>query len=285
MDKINPVLSKELLQRFRGGKGWLILLLYLLVIGALCLGFIYLRLRNSPGYFQPWSSKETFITLCLSQLALLAFITPGLTAGTISGEREKQTLNVLLTTRLTPSGIIMSKMMSSSAFTVLLLVASLPLYNIVFLYGGIAPSQVLGVFGFYLITMFLFATIGITCSCLFKKTGISTVTSYGIVFALTAGTGMLAAFIHEIVRRPQPGLDILPQYVPLYEQLLWDINPIVVIMRILGEGGPGPERPLFLPYWGIYTLVYIIVGAALLYWSARLINPTIKKYKPKYKFR
>ncbi|KUK82920.1 MAG: putative membrane protein, partial [Pelotomaculum thermopropionicum] len=140
--EINPVLLKELRQRFRSGKTFWLLTLYLLVVGAFILGFMYLNWRNSPGMFQPNRSREFFMLLSATQLFLLAFVTPGLTAGVISGEREKQTLNVLLTTRLTPWQIIWSKLASASAFMVLLVFATLPLYSIIFLYGGIAPEQV-----------------------------------------------------------------------------------------------------------------------------------------------
>jgi ABC-type Na+ efflux pump permease subunit len=75
--------------------------------------------------FQPWRSMEIFVFLIVTQLMLLAFITSGLTASTIRAEREKQTLNVLLTTDLTSGGIIASKMLSAFSFTMLLIVGTL----------------------------------------------------------------------------------------------------------------------------------------------------------------
>lgn len=276
MAEINPVLLKELRQRFRSGKTSWLLALYLLVIGTFVLGFMYLNWRHSPGIFQPNRSRELFIMLSVTQLVLLAFVTPGLTAGVISGERERQTLNVLLTTRLTTWQIIWSKLVSSSAFVVLLVISTLPLYSIVFLYGGIAPGQVLGVFGFYLVTMFLFGCIGVACSSFFKRTGVSTITAYGLAFALSAGTGFLTVFLYEMGRFQHQG-----NWSPVTwtgftagaVQFLQDINPVFVLMRILGERGPETGVSLGLPYWGIYTVFYLVVGALLLYWSARLLSP------------
>ncbi|GBF34616.1 hypothetical protein DCCM_3735 [Desulfocucumis palustris] len=270
---VNPVLLKELRQRFRTVKSPLLVSLYLLVIGALVLGFIYLRWRDMPGYYRPDTSREIFIILSMVQLFLVGFVTPGLTAGAISGERERQTLNVLLTTRLTTRGIIVSKMLSSISFMVLLVLATLPLYNIVFLYGGISPSQVLGVFGFYMVTVFLFAAVGVACSTYFKRTGVSTVTSYGIVFILGLGTLLLGGFIYEVLRVPGPG----PYQTPLITQFLLDINPVVVMMRILGENGFGPERNIGLPYWAVYILFYVIAGLLLLLWSSSKLNPSRNK--------
>lgn len=274
MFKSNPVLKKELRQRFRSFKGPLILFLYLLVIGGFILGFIYLNWRYQPMTFDPGRSREIFTILSVVQLVLLGFVTPGLTAGTISGERERQTLNVLLTTELSPTAIVIGKMISSCSFTLLLIIATVPLYSLVFLFGGVSPTQLWGVFGFYLVTMFLFGAVGMACSTFFKRTGVSTITSYGIVAFLGGGTAFLAAFIYEFLRNPEmPG----PEVVPFSVQFLFDINPFVVLMRILNEGSPiSNEAEWMLPYWGVYTTFYVCIGILLLIWSGRKLNPLRK---------
>ncbi|NLI11264.1 MAG: ABC transporter permease [Peptococcaceae bacterium] len=277
MREINPVLLKELRQRFRTQKTSWLLALYLLVIGAFVLGFMYLNWRHSPGIFQPSRSRELFMMLSVTQLVLLAFVTPGLTAGVISGERERQTLNILLTTRLTARQIVWSKLVSSSAFVVLLVVATLPLYSIVFLYGGVAPGQVLGVFGSHLVTMFLFGSIGVACSSFFKRTGVSTVTAYGLAFALSAGTGFLAVFLYQMDRfQHQEAWNPAAWssgFIAGAVEFLQNINPVFVLMKILGQGGIDTGVSLGLPYWGIYTVFYLALGVLLLYWSARLLSP------------
>ncbi|WP_031516331.1 ABC transporter permease [Desulfofalx alkaliphila] len=270
----NPVLLKELRQRFRTIKTPAIIFLYLLVIGSFTLGIIYLNDLHSGHVFDPYHSKEIFIILSVSQLILLGFVTPGLTAGTISGERERQTLNVLLTTQLSPMSIVVGKMISSCAFTLLLVLSTLPLYSIVFIYGGVAPAQLLGVFGFYLVTMFLFAAIGIACSTYFKRTGISTVTAYGFTAFLGAGTAFLGAFIYDVTRR---NVFPRPEDIPLSVQFLFDINPVIMLIRLLGEGPPfGSDVQWVLPYWLIYIIFYLGMGLLLLIWSGRILNPLRK---------
>ena len=272
MTELNPVLGKELRQRFRFWQSAITLSLYLVVVGVFTLGFVYLSWQGEGVLFQPCRSMEIFIIFSVTQLMLLAFVTPGLTASTISSEREKQTLNVLLTTDLTPCGIIVSKMLAACSFTLLLIVATLPLYAMVFLYGGIAPGQVLGVFGYYLVTMFLFASVGMICSTWFRRTGASTVTAYGLIFALGGGTGILAAFIHQLNR--MSGQLTGQEPVSLSVQLLQNINPLLVLIRILGEDAVmGVERVMFLPYWGVYIGFCLVVGTGLLLWSSRLLNP------------
>lgn len=274
MRECNPVLLKELRQRFRSYRSPLVVLLYLMVLGGFSLGFIYLNWRNAPAYFQPGSSKEIFTVLSMAQLGLLAFVVPGLTAGVISGERERQTLNVLLTTELSPFSIVTSKMASACSFTALLLFATLPLYSLVFMYGGMSPTQILGIFGFYLVSMLLYAAIGISCSTYFKRTGVSTVTAYGIVFFLVVGTGFLAAFLYELYQSQARQAMFDLQQTPLVVMLLQDCNPVIVMMRILGENAViGPGREMWLPYWGTYTLVALVISVVLILWSGWKLNP------------
>ena len=154
---INPVLNKEFKLRFRSLKTFIGLLAYLLAIALIVVGFILLMTEfRGSSYFRPEQSRELFVMLSFIQLALILFITPGLTAGVISGEREKQTLNILLTTVQSSTSIILSKLFSSFLYLLLLIVASLPLYSMVFLFGGVAPATLLAVFGLYVFTIIVF---------------------------------------------------------------------------------------------------------------------------------
>ncbi|MBO1914210.1 hypothetical protein J4G37_56505, partial [Microvirga sp. 3-52] len=71
---------------------------------------------NQTAYFTPDESFFLFTLLSFIQLGLVLFISPGLTAGVISTEREKQTLPILLTTSQSSFQIILGKLLSSIAF-------------------------------------------------------------------------------------------------------------------------------------------------------------------------
>ncbi|MDV2887810.1 ABC transporter permease, partial [Alkalihalophilus pseudofirmus] len=92
---------------------------------------------------------------------------------------EKQTLNILLTTNQSSASIIFGKLISSVSFLLLMIFASMPIYSIVFLYGGISPGQVLVVLGYYIFTILVFGSIGIFFSTLVRKTIIAMITTYG----------------------------------------------------------------------------------------------------------
>ncbi|MGE5703128.1 MAG: ABC transporter permease, partial [Clostridia bacterium] len=158
----NPLIVKEMRERFRSKKSFWILGLYLFVMGAILLGFIYvdqLEKRVTPGENRNW-----FILIAAVQYGMICFLAPALSAGTISGERERQTLHVLLTTQLTPLSIVVSKLFTSLAFMSVLILASLPLYSFVFLFGGISPQQLATLVLFFAVNMLFFGSVGLFCS-------------------------------------------------------------------------------------------------------------------------
>jgi ABC-2 type transport system permease protein len=267
----NPLIVKEVKERFRSMKTVWILCSYLFVMGAVFLGFIYIETANRLT-FRPGENMELFIALSVIQLGMIGFITPALSAGTISGERERQTLNLLLTTHLSPLSIVTSKLITSLAFIMLLLLASLPLYSFVFLYGGISPKQLLSLFLFFGVNVVFFGSLGLFCSAWIKRTGVATITAYGFTFFIGVGTGLLAIFIHELYSTYVPGQraeDLLGF------QIFMSLNPGIVLLQILMGEGKGPIDAEFNP-WLVFSAVYSVLSVLFILASGAILNPLRK---------
>ncbi len=217
----NPLLLKELRQRMRSGRTVLALSLYLLVIGAVAFVFMYVNVQGQTLLLQPTRTAELFTFLSYLQLALISFVTPGIAAGVISGERERQTLPVLLTTPLSPVSIIFTKWVTSISFLTLLIIMTLPLYSIVFLFGGVVPSQVLAVFGLQFIALGAIASISIFWSTWVQRTGWSTVLSYATVALIFLGC-TVAGYLFDNVAVHNPD-EAIWSYLG---GLSYSINPI-----------------------------------------------------------
>jgi ABC-2 type transport system permease protein len=274
---VNPVLNKEFKLRFRTFKSFLGILFYLLALAILIIGFVFIEsMNNSQGYFKPDQSREMFMILSVLQLALILFITPGLTAGVISSERERQTLNIMLTTTQSSTSIILSKLISSISFLLLLIIASLPLYSIVFLFGGISPGQLLTMIGFYTFTIITFGSIGVLFSTLIRKTIVSMVTTYGVTLFLAGGTAFLTLILMQLDRgfyNPTGGNNPFPYFTAM-------LNPPIVLLgtfqpEIIKEiqRGTGIEFPLWISFLISYTVIFL--GALLL--SIKMLRPNMKK--------
>ncbi|MEY8751046.1 ABC transporter permease [Alkalicoccobacillus gibsonii] len=272
----NPVLTKEIKLRFRSFKSYLGIAIYLIVLGLLVLGYMGAYMSFDTNHaFQPSESRGIFLVLCLFQLALFIFVTPGLTAGVISSERERQTLPILLTTAQSSSVIIISKMIASLAYLLLYLIASLPLYTMVFLYGGVSPALLLSSIGLFILTMITIAAIGIWTSTFFQKTIVSMVTSYGIAFFLTGGfaivTLMMSIFGEEYTidgaSFPWP-LILASINIPIMLYGLFDQSPIIVLQEYAGWK---------LSPWWFFVSFYVLLISLLLFTSIRRLRPRMKK--------
>lgn len=274
----NPVLIKELKLRFRNLKSFTGILFYLIAMSIFVFGFIFLATSlTGSGFFRPDESFMLFSIMTYIQLGLILFITPALTAGTISSEREKQTLNILLTTSQTSFQIIFGKMTSSIAFLLLMIVSGLPIYSLVFLYGGVSPSQLLYIFLFYLLTLLAIASMGVMLSTLIRKTIVAIIATYGAMIFIT---GVTAFFLLISVQVSQMGT-AAPSMSPIAH--FWaTINPPAVMLTLLQ---PPMEEQLQsltmvpIPLWIGYTIFYIFLSAACIFLSVKRLRVNMNKYK------
>jgi len=275
---INPVLLKELKVRMRGWKAAGIIAAYLLILSLVALFIMYNAFMNPYSTtIDPQVSIGAYTGLAIIQFILIMFIVPALTAGAISGEREKQTLDLVLCTRLRPISIITGKLFASTSQTLLLIIASLPLFSMVFMFGGISIKEILQLFGFYIVTAVAVGCIGIFYSACLRRTTAATVLTYGTVAFLAFGTIFIGVFYVDILYKANYK-DFLP---------IFYANPIVGFSSLLAgqfgyyRGGMGILPGLFLsgntaksidPWLG-NVIFDIVFSAVLLVLSAIRINP------------
>jgi ABC-type transport system involved in multi-copper enzyme maturation permease subunit len=184
----NPIVSKELRSRMRGWHSVALLTGYLCVIGGL--GWIvYDADIGSSGNIVGLGSTgaQVFRALAGVVMATVALVVPGVVGPTISGERERQTLDLLLVTPLGPARIVLGKLIAALAFVVLLVIACLPLFSVAFLLGGVGVGEVFEVVAFTLVGAITIGSLSMLVSVLVKRVSSATVVSYVAMLALTIG--------------------------------------------------------------------------------------------------
>lgn len=188
----NPIVAKEYRSRMRTWRSPLAMTIYILLLGGLGWAIFSAQASSARNSFNPSPAAnyghQVFLYLILFQMGLIAFVTPALTAGAISGERERQTIDLLFVTRLPPFSIVWGKLIASMSFVLLLLLLSVPIFSLVFLFGGIELDQVVTSFLVTLVAALTLGLIGIAFSSIFSRTLPSTVAAYGVGFVLLAGT-------------------------------------------------------------------------------------------------
>jgi ABC-type transport system involved in multi-copper enzyme maturation permease subunit len=194
--RLNPVLARELRERARSRRTFIILTIALAVLASI-LDLIYTATRPSAGLESVFNSaaldsarngRQIFDTMLLLILLLVCFLVPGLTAGSITGERERQTLVPLQVTLLKPRSIVLGKIASSLAFVVLMLIATTPLLAVSLILGGITTGAVAKGLLMIFATAILLACISVCISTLLRRSQSAVVLSYFATLMLLAGT-------------------------------------------------------------------------------------------------
>jgi len=243
---LNPVLDRELRQRSRSRRTVVMISLFLLMLVGVMFVVYEATTNNSQFNFDPFAAltvrvgRNMFEWVLAAELIFLLFIVPGVSANAISGERDRQTLAPLQVTLVGPIGLFMGKVLASTAFIFMLLMASLPILAVPFLVGGIALSSVLLSMFTLMSIGFLIAVIGVSCSAIFKRTQTATLAAYGCVLALVIGT--LAGMAVLSVIDGSRGTDrVEARFEALYP------NPFVAVADAAGDltsQGQGPFTPI-----------------------------------------
>ncbi|HXM57849.1 MAG TPA: ABC transporter permease [Candidatus Dormibacteraeota bacterium] len=196
----NPLIIKDAVSRMRSWRAPVILTIYLGLLGAFGYASFVTATVLAPSQRTTGSAQigaSVFASLAFIQLSLACLFAPALAAGAISGERERQTFDVLLVSRMTAVGIVWGKLVASVAFMLLLILSALPLFAAVFLFGGIDFEQFLVTQILTVSTAVSIGAVSLFLSAVFRRTLPSTVVAYGVAFAGTIGTlvaGLLFTF-------------------------------------------------------------------------------------------
>lgn len=192
--KINPVYRKEAKLRVRTNRFAKVVFVYNFLLLALALlGFEMAFNIHWNSYIDYSRAPLIYLILIVVEMLMIIFIVPSYTAGSIAGEREKQTLDILLTTVLKPRQIIMGKLMSSIGMVMLLVFSSLPILSVIFTIGGVGVKDLIRFIFVAVIVAIFIGSIGMVASTIYQKTVQATVFSFGMVFVVCVGTIALVA--------------------------------------------------------------------------------------------
>ncbi len=285
----NPVVLKELRGRMRGRQAFILLTVYLGLI-ALLIGFIYL-LTATESSSSGWNpslrqdvGKAIFGAVVLLELLLVSFIGPGLTAGAITAERERQTFDLLRTTLLSARSLVLGKLGSAFTYLFLLILTALPIESLAFLLGGVGMAEMVVSSLMLVVTAIFFCTLGIFFSSFMKRTLTATVSSYGTIVASFLFLVVLF-FVIEYISRLSSHIGPVREY--LLTILVWFFISTNPFMAAIGsEAILVDDQSLFmtkeslfgsgsyylLSPWIIYVVFYLLLTALMIFLSIRKVK-------------
>ena len=262
------LLTKELRLRLRRERTIWVIIIYLLVMGLL--GFLFISQSGSYNSYTLSSLGRQLYTLLASvQLFLIMFITPAFTSTAINSEKERQTFDLLLCSQLSSFSLIAGKLAAGLANALLLIAASVPLFSLVFFFGGVGPAQVLSALVVFVVTAILVGTFGLFCSTILKRPPVSTAIAYMlcVIWVLSPWLLSLLLALSGSINGPWPS------------SLLFIGNPILALISTFTFYGTFPLPAvysffgIYVASWISYTVINLLVSIIFILLSMWLVKP------------
>jgi ABC-2 type transport system permease protein len=291
--RVQGMLAKELRGRMRGPRAFIVLSFYLLFLSGFTLLIYFLaKLAATSNPTNP-IGKPVFLGLVAFQLGLVCFLAPSFTAGVISGERERQTYDLLMTTPLSLALIVGAKLFAALAYVFLLIIAVLPLLAISLFLGGVAPEEVLIAFLMLFASALSFGTIGLCFSAWLRSTIGAAALAYGAMLVPVVALPIVAGTVFSLLASLLASSSTLSPTVAglLYYAggLVLCLNPFIAgglseaiiysnkslfFFTISGPFGPNSGTVVVIGPWIIYIVMSLVLTVVFFLLALRLARPT-----------
>jgi ABC-type transport system involved in multi-copper enzyme maturation permease subunit len=274
----------------RGGRAFVVLTIHLFVLSGI-IGIIYASYAaNANATFGPdprQAGKAVFTAVVLIQAFVVVFVAPAFTAGAITGEKERQTYDILRTTLLSARSMVAGKLMSALSYVFLMLITAIPLQSVAFFLGGVSWQELVIAQILLALGAITFATMGLYFSAIMRSTLAASVTTFatslfftvGIPLLVGLGTSLFSAFLFATSTPPWwvgalliqggillaatnlPATMIVSEIILLEENALWAFQTDI-------DG----HMVWVLSPWYVYIIVYTLVALFFFWLAIRQVN-------------
>ena len=174
------LLTKEMRLRMRRERTIWVVVLYVMLMGLL--SWFFIRNYNATYSYITNGTNDTgnylYMLMTTIQLFLIVCITPAFTTTTINGEKEQQTYDLLLCSKISSFSLVAAKLTAALLNALLLMAAAIPLFSRVFFFGGVPIERMLNAIVIFIATTLLIGTFGLYCSTLMRRPSLSTAITY-----------------------------------------------------------------------------------------------------------
>lgn len=307
--RLNPIVKKDVKVQSRSMKiCWGVFAYELILALVFFLAMLIIHEESQYSTNNLYSNLVwLYPVLAVTQLVILGLIVPVRTASAISGEKERQTFDIMMTTSMTPFTIIMGKVMTAIVQSMLFVTASMPIMALSFVVGGMSWSYLFWFLAVALLLSFFAASIGILCSSLCKRSVSAVIMAYGFYLIFFVGT-VLPILLVEYMGAYSSYISTTPMTVTsggiIYSYrenffLLLLLNPVMYLVeffcRVMAGQSlvnditsmtgitqtAGPINLVTTGYWWmiVSTVLFIAVSFLFLWLAAKRINPVKRKAK------
>ncbi len=258
------LLTKELRLRLRSERTMWGLVSYVVLIGLLGWFIYYSATRNnfSPDNF----GSSLYAWLIGIQFFLIFCTTPAYTATAINGEKQRQTFDLLVCSQLSALSLAAGKLIAGIINALLLIAAVLPVFSLVFLFGGVSPVQFLETLLVYIVSALFLGSVGLFFSALLKSPILSTTLTYllCLLWIVLPYFFLIAWSIGAATR----------SYSTDYIKIVYIWNPIAALLSVVI---PGIDTVWSLPAWLSYSIVSLALSLLAFLVCVLIVKPGDQK--------
>ncbi len=288
---LNPVLRREIQTSLRNWKVYAAILFYVAcLVGVAAVGF-WAEIYNSYDFsFNPGTINELYAVMAIMQLLLIIIVVPAITGGSINGEKERQTFDLMLVSRMKPFSIVAGKLLAGIAVVIIMIIASAPVFALTIQFGGASVKDVLLLMFYFMFSAVCLGSVSILFSALIKKSAVSMVLVYVLCGFLTFGTLIVFILYADYYWMMTGGYPAVWLY-----KLIMGINPLVSVSAVIdSQINIGLADIFSLSYsfgreisysniWGGHIIFMVLLSAVSLSFAAKAIDPVRNKRVKKHR--
>ena len=269
-----PLIKRELVGLLRTKRAyWLVVVSAVLssIVPIVCWAVVHDTGGGGGGEMVAIFSLNFMVVQLLAALLMI----PAFSAGAISTERERKTLEPLYCTQLSPFTIVGAKLISTAGYMLLLLVISAPMASMLYLLGGVEFRSI-GIAYVVTITALIYSTVVcLTVSMRSRRTSHAVVRSVLWLVFWNAGLALLYGFGMEFLFDSWDGSSLDDH--DLCMNLLFGLSPFVAVSAdFIQSFGANFPAGLLLPPWLAYvslTTLLTLLHLTYLLFRVRLPDP------------
>lgn len=199
--QLNPIVKKDVRVQSRSMKiCWGVFAYELILALVFFLAMLIIQQNNRYSTDNIYSALVwLYPVLAVTQLIVLGLVVPVRTASSISGEKERQTFDIMMTTSMTPFSIVWGKVMTAIVQSMFFVVASMPIMALSFIIGGVSWSYLFWFLAVALLVSLFTASIGILCSSLCKRSISAVILSYVFYLFFFLGTVLPTTIFSAVI--------------------------------------------------------------------------------------
>ena len=264
-----PLLTKELLEQSARRRTYIVRTGYALLLYAIAFLLFYERLNTagtSPTQVLGQGKMMFEIVVALQFVGIYLFM-PALTCSVITHEKERDSLALLMLTRLSPRMILLEKLLSRVVLMLSFELMLLPLLGLAYTFGGVAWEEFLKAAWFLALATLQMGCLALFCSSFFRTTVQSFIASYIIGAGWLFGWPLLWEFNRHSTAALAIFFHSLGVTIPDHEISFVFFAPAMYF----GSGALAEASILSIPI--ICSTFFLLVGARMFFVRRAFVQP------------